>query len=359
MTATASSAARPGFSFFVCPDAELIKARINELAAAHPPEGGAMGGGLMGGGLEGGAGAPAWERHVFWGDEGLSPRFWECLTLTGLLGKPKLVVVRNAHALAAADWKELAATLNRPNAGAWPMFCLEKEFDRGKAKIPAHVTKLPFWTFAKKKKWIWESPGLSPQSIAEHVRGWARAKGFAFAPGGLEAIAAALPPDATAIARELDKLELALGPDGLVTPEMAGLITFSTDLDIFAFLAALQSGNAPAQVWRTVLSSDGPSGEMLFPFLSNLAREARIMWQLLHGDNDAVRLPPYVAKNKQALAGRLGPQGLARIWDMAMQADLGVKSGERKPDQALEILVAGLAELFGGTTQRGVHASRR
>jgi DNA polymerase-3 subunit delta len=48
------------------------------------------------------------------------------------------------------------------------------------------------------------------------------------------------------------------------------------------------------------------------------------------------------------LAQSLGAARLARIWDLALQADKGIKSGERSPEQAFEILTAGLFLLFRG-----------
>ena len=66
---------RPGFSFLVCPDSRLLQARLEALVSAQGDSG-------------------RWERHVHWGDEEPSPRFWEQLTLQGLFGTPRLLVVR-------------------------------------------------------------------------------------------------------------------------------------------------------------------------------------------------------------------------------------------------------------------------
>ena len=51
---------RPGFSFLVCPDSRLLQARLEALVSAQGDSG-------------------RWERHVHWGDEEPSPRFWEQL----------------------------------------------------------------------------------------------------------------------------------------------------------------------------------------------------------------------------------------------------------------------------------------
>ena len=69
------SAVHPGFSFLVCPDGQLLRARMEQLLSSFPPASG------------------QWERHVYWGDEEPSPRFWEQLTLQGLFGAPRVLVV--------------------------------------------------------------------------------------------------------------------------------------------------------------------------------------------------------------------------------------------------------------------------
>lgn len=349
---------RPGFTICICPDARLTRDRIDALLAAHPPAAGDDSAAASMSGELGGMAAPAaWDRQAFWGDELLPPAFWEHLTLQGLFATPRALVVRNAQNLPAETWKRISAALAKPNPLAWPFLCLEVPFDKGQPKLPAHIARLRCLDFADKQKWIWRSPGLDERGVATFVRQHAASRAIRFAPGALEAICAALPPDATAIATELEKLSLAAG-DGEVTPAMAALVDHAADIDIFAFMRALQAGNAPMTVWRQVLRDRLGGDSMLFPFLGMLLRETRILWQLLAGE--PVRLPPSVLPPKQQLARQLGHAGLARIWDMALEAELGIKSGERSPEQAMEMLVAGLFTLFArsrraatGTGQAG------
>ena len=87
---------RPGFSFLVCPDSRLLQARLEALVSAQGDSG-------------------RWERHVHWGDEEPSPRFWEQLTLQGLFGTPRLLVVRQAQ-LWPARWATVCMSLSpRPD----------------------------------------------------------------------------------------------------------------------------------------------------------------------------------------------------------------------------------------------------
>lgn len=322
---------RPGFSFCVCPDSRLIKDQIESLMLSNQPEGG------------------AWERQVFWGDDALPPVFWEHLTLQGLFGSPRALVVRNAQNIPADIWKRLSAALARPNALAWPFFCLEVPFERGQAKMPVHIQKLRCLDFAEKKGWVWRNPGLDERGMRRFLQQRAAQMGLTFAPGALDAMAAAMPTDATSAATELDKVALAAPASGILGADLARLVNHAPDLDVFAFIKALQAGNAPA-VWRQVLRDKLGGDSMVFPFIGMLLREARQLWQILAGEQ--VRLPPSVLPAKQQMAKQLGHGGLARMWDLTLEAERGIKTGERSPEQALDALVAGLFSLFGRRDRR-------
>ena len=54
------------------------------------------------------------------GDEEPSPRFWEQLTLQGLFGTPRLLVVRQAHLWPAAVWKRSPPPWPGPRNSAGP-----------------------------------------------------------------------------------------------------------------------------------------------------------------------------------------------------------------------------------------------
>jgi DNA polymerase-3 subunit delta len=88
------------------------------------------------------------------------------------------------------------------------------------------------------------------------------------------------------------------------------------------------------------------SQDTVLPFLGLMLREARLLWQLASGEGEQVRLPPRVRQEKANMARKLGLVGLARIWTLLMEAETGIKSGQRTPDQAMEMLVSGLLPLF-------------
>ncbi|MFR8055059.1 MAG: DNA polymerase III subunit delta [Bilophila wadsworthia] len=212
---------RPGFSFCICPDGKLLRQQVEELLGAHPDAGR--------------------ERHVFWGDDELPPKFWEILTLQGLFSTSRVLVMRNAHALTADVWKRLSAALSRPNPQTWPLFCLEVAWEKGQPKIPAHIAKLPCFTFADAKGWIWRSPGLEPRSLRRHIQIRSKALGLDLEPGCVDILAETLLPDAAAVDAELSKLQLLAGGKPL-TQEQARSVSPTTEFNVFAFLRQLQAG---------------------------------------------------------------------------------------------------------------------
>jgi DNA polymerase-3 subunit delta len=320
-------AARPGFCFCVCPDSRLIRGRVEDALAGNPPAGGG-----------------AWERHAFWGDEPLPPACWEHLTLQGLFSAPKALVVHNAQNLPAETWQRLSAALASDPGDAWPFFSLSVLFEKGGPKIPAHITRQPCWIFAGKQGWIWTSPGLTPATRTEFIRSEARRLRVRFAPGALEALGARLPLDAAAIGVEMDKLALGADADGVIGIHLAELVDFEPEPDIFSLLRTVQQGGNAMAAWRQTLAKRG-TDSVLFAFLAVLTREARQLWQLLAGES--VRLPPSILPAKTSLAQSLGKPGVAVLWQLALEAEKSVKSGERDVDQAMEGLMAGLFALFG------------
>ena len=325
---------RPGYYFCVCPDIRLMRDHVAEQLAAHAPDSGTR-----------------WARHVFWGDDPLPGQFWECLTLQGLFDAPKAIIVNNAQDIPAEVWKRLSAALSRPRGAIWPFFCLAVAFEkRGTPKVPAHISKLPCYSFAGKQKWLWSSPGLQAGTKPAFVRREAERLRLSFAPGAFEAISPHLALDAAAIVTEMEKLALAAGEDGVLQPEHARLLVSNAEYDIFKIISALQEGGNLAPLWQRISLQYRGDDSQIYNFLALLVREGRDLWQILAGEIPE-RLPQYVVPVKKRLAASLGFAGVARLWHLALEADKGIKSGERNNDQAMECLMAGLYALFARKKQ--------
>ena len=322
---------RPDFSLCLCPDSRILQNRLETLLAAYPP-----------------GKNTAWRRLVFWGDEGISPAFCEHLTLQPLFAAPKALVFRNIQELPAQSLRRLSETLlalagRRDNSPTWPLLCLEVEFEGGKPRIPPHFLRLPLYLAAQEKGWLDLAPGLTPPALPAHIRAEAPRHGLNLTPAEIGLLARSLPPDAGVIHSELAKLAFLADGEGRLPRGAAALSGQARELGLFDLLRSLQKGDDPPAVWRRILEDRGDG--TVFAVIALLLREARILWQSLFGPPPAF-LPRQAATGKKILAQSLGAARLARIWDLALQADKGVKTGERNPEQALEFISAELFLLF-------------
>lgn len=311
-----------GYYICVGPDAALIKDFIaGELAARSPEQG------------------PVWEQQVFWAEEPLGGEFWEKLSLRGLFQRPRAVILRQAQNLKAETLRRLSPALARPDPLILPFICWEE------AKVAPHASRLRCWTFAVEQGWLRAIPPLDHRSKPVFLRKEAGRLGLSLGPKEEDFLLRSLPQDAGALRLEMEKLALAADSKGKLGAAALELVEAGPELDIFAFLQTLQSGRQPERLWLQYQKNSLETSDAgLFLFLSLLTREARQLWQLLAGEESS--LPPRLREGKLELARRLGYSGLARLWDLALRASKGVKSGENDPRQALELLLAGLFRLF-------------
>ena len=321
-----SSTKRPGFSFCICPDPERLRTHIR-LALEQT--------------------GTTWENKVFWGDEDLPPSFWQAISVPNLMGPPRALVLRRAHGLKVEFWKNLSSHLKGFKQSIWPFFCLEGAWNKNKVTIPKTIQARPYWKVATHKKWIWQDPGLTRSNLPQEVNRWAATRQVTFEPGVLQSFCQSLPLETFALRNELEKLSLHLGSRTTVTPADLTLFEHPMDMDMFTFLRSIQDKRQSLQSWKKILVDQGTSGsDMLFPFLGLLTWETRTMWQLAAGEDNEVRLPSSIKSMKKNMASRLGLTGLARIFDLLLDAETSVKSGRRTPDQALEFTVQELMRVF-------------
>ncbi|WP_243544157.1 DNA polymerase III subunit delta [Pseudodesulfovibrio tunisiensis] len=321
---------RPKYLFLICPDPELLKSRISEALKA--------------------TGRRGWKKRVFWGDDDdpLPQAFWTDLTIKSLFPEPKALIVRRAHTLKAEHWDKLDAAVRGVSPEIFPFFCLEGTWKGKKAPVPATLSRRNFYKKAAQAKWTWESAGLDQRSMSRFVAEWAANAGLDMEPGVDRALAEALPKDAVAARLELDKLELAAGDAHRVQREHVELVAPCGEMEFFDLMDALGKRGAEAAVWKRVLEDHFKSAKdrMLFNLIGYLASQARMYWMLMNGEEGKVKAHPYVKKLKTPVARRLGKAGIARMIDLALDAEMSIKTGARAEEEVLDFLVAGLVDLF-------------
>jgi len=319
----------PAFTICTCPDAKLLKDYIHGCIQASKT---------------GTDGQPKidWKQHTYWADDELVADFWENISLQGLFNTHKAIVLRNAHLLLAANWKKLSIILGRPNEYTWVFICMENDWEKNKAKIPAHITKLPCISFANKKKWTWSMNALDKSSARQYIQQKSKSLNLSFSATALTQFCNNVAADAQTIENELQKLAI-LADGQTVQEDMLSIINYTPEFNIFNLIKCIESGNN-AQIWTELNKNQNNSDSLFFPFLGLLLREARILWQI--HVNEPVYLHHSDAQHKTMIAKKLGRLGIIYIFDLVVQAELSVKSGKIPIDQCLEILISDLTTLF-------------
>ena len=325
---------RPGFYFCICPDHGLVRAHIEENLLTRGPEE---------------------KTGVFWGDEGLDRRFWSDLDMVSLDGSFHVLIVRQAQLLKADEWRALSRALGTPHASALPVICLECAWEKEKPKLPAHIAKSKCLEFARKKQWTWGSPGLDRKTVRPYLQAEMRRRGLSAGSDVLSYLAEIAIPDAFAVQTLFDQMELAAG-DGRITMEIArGMAACAREGIVFDVVRHMEQGREALALKS--LQSSGGDEDLLFPLLSLVARDARLLWQMRAGEQ--VYVPRYQEDEKRRLAERLGFDGIADILAAVADADMAVKSGEQKPPHALAHFIAAVSAVCARAQQEGHGGARR
>ncbi|MDO5536039.1 MAG: DNA polymerase III subunit delta [Desulfovibrionaceae bacterium] len=311
---------RPGFLFLVCPDVQLLLETVEAKARQYQPAEGPF------------------KRVCFWGDELPGSAFWEALSVRDLFGSMRMVLVRQANLWPTAVWKTLDKMLARPLGGSWPVFCIENDWDRGKAKIPAAITKTRCLAFAGKQGWMWSNPGITDYTVRDYVRSQAGARGLKLAPATIERLCEDTPRQAGVLSAELDKLSL-LSDGSPVQPDMLGTAEWSAEAQVFTCVSCIFKGDA-AGAWREIGRTTDMEAAAL-PMLGVMTWHLRTLWQLLAGDS-----VPKAGSLKPAMAQQIGAARLSSAMDLVMEADAAIKTGG-SGRQIMELLCSRLLRLFG------------
>ena len=316
----------PGFYFCTCPDALLSKQHIESLVGSFDD---------------------TWqdkiEKYVFWPDELSDSKFWDTLTFQNFTSTPKLIIVRAAHTILAADWKRISSALATPRTVILPVFFLECAWEKGQAKVPAHIAKLKCFDFAKKKNWKYDNIGINDNNISSYIVQEAKKYQLQFDKETLKMLCETTIPDALFIQTMITQLSL-FAEDGQITPQIISQITsYAPEMFIFDLIRDMENCNFP-KIWKRLALENDKGESFLFPLISLLARDARILWQICAGENPYVH--PSAKEFKTRQAKKLGFSGITKIFKIILEADLSVKSGKNDTLQALEKVITNYSSLF-------------
>lgn len=316
----------PGFYFCTCPDVLLSKQHVESLLNSFD--------GVWEGKVE---------KYFFWPDDLADAKSWNTLTLQNISLTPKIIIIRAAHTILAADWKKISSALATPRTGILPIFFLECAWEKGQAKVPAHIAKLKCFEFAKKQNWKYDNIGINEKNISSYLMQESKKIDLQLDRDTLNILSETTLPNAFFIQTLLSQLSL-FAEDGKITPQIISqVIAYAPEMVIFDLIRDMENCNFP-KIWKRLMSESDKGESFLFPLIALLIRDARILWQTCAGENPYVH--PSVKEFKMRQAKKLGFSGIAKIFQIVLEADLSVKSGKNDPLQALEKVIVSYSSLF-------------
>jgi DNA polymerase-3 subunit delta len=253
-----------------------------------------------------------------------------------MLGGQRLVVVREAHRLAAGELARLLPYVKDPS----PSTCLVLLGDKAD-------TRLKFFVQLKKSGVLQKFEPLKERQAPGWLSAEARRRRVKLAPGAAERIAEAVGTDMGRLASALEQLSLYVGPGRQVTAEAAEeLLAETRERSIFELTNAVGRGQRrqALRVLQRMLDSREPGVRMV----AMLARHLRQLWIVkeLSGEGADRRtiasqagLHPYFVKDMARQAGRIRVGTLRRMHRALFEADRALKSSKLPDGVILQRLV--------------------
>ncbi|HSA22179.1 MAG TPA: DNA polymerase III subunit delta [Myxococcota bacterium] len=296
--------------------------------------------------------------------KGASAAEIEAATRTGsLFGGRRVVVVRDAQQLAAAEQKKLAEYLKQPLRGATLVLLVRgagpgtRDPKAGKAASAAKSFQKAVEagggvTVDCPRPKARDLPRLAEELLTE--------QGLSADRDGLHALVDAVGEDLTGLMQAVEKLALYMGGSGSVAAaDVAQVVADTRSESIFELTDATAEGDASSALGvlrRLLRDGEGALGILgqLTRHLRNLAAVQALArrGQGQEEIREALGLHPFVVKKSLDQARRFTPEGLTRCLQALAESDRALKGGRLSDEVQLERL---LLQLTGGRAggQRG------
>ncbi|MBL8679722.1 MAG: DNA polymerase III subunit delta [Myxococcales bacterium] len=218
-----------------------------------------------------------------------------------MMGKVRLVLVRNADAWKAADWDELIRYAEAPSTSTVLLLLAEKLNG-----------SLKFVTNAKRKGWLFEAKTPDERDLGPWIDAEARRRGIAFERGAAESLLLSIGADLGALADALERLQLFAGSRAITDDDVEEVIKPIRESGPFELSEAVADKDLPRCL--SIIDSLSRAGNKDKPALVVLALVARQVRMLAlardgidkGGDGAAAlngKMPPFAAK-KLAMVAR-------------------------------------------------------
>jgi DNA polymerase III subunit delta len=278
-------------------------------------------------------GIAGFNEDVFEGKGCTAARIVDAARTLPMLASRRMVLVREADAMAAAELDRLADYLDNPS----PSSCLVLLADKldGRTKFARRASKLGIVVDA------------SPLRIGD-MRGFLQAeaqrRGARLAPDAASALLDALGNDLPGIDDALERLTLYAGAGASVTLDHVTACVTRVRVDsIWSLVDAvgLRDRRAALRSAASLLADREPPLRILAMLARQLRMIGRMQAALASGaaPPDAAKLagaPPFKARELATAARRFEPRLLARAFSVLAQTDVALKGSKRPGDSVLQ-----------------------
>jgi DNA polymerase-3 subunit delta len=280
-----------------------------------------------------GDGPPGFNEDNFEGKTTSAAAVIDAARTLPMLASCRLVLVRDADALATAELDKLADYMEAPCPSSCVVLVAEK-LD-GRTRLAKRAQKLEL---------IVDAAPLKASDMRSFVQAEAERRGARLAPGAGSALLDAIGTDLPAIDDALERLGLYVGPGAAI--DVAAIDACIAKVRVESIWALVDAvGMRDRKVALRAAASLLADREPALRILAMLARQLRMVGRMQSAlaagaaPPDAARqagAPPFKARELATAARRFEPRALARAFAVLAETDLALKGSRRPPDTVLE-----------------------
>lgn len=274
--------------------------------------------------------------HQFYGKEASAVQIIEAALTLPVFASRRLVTIKEAHHLPAAELEELIPYLKKPVPETCLLFVAEKIDSRRK-----------FFQQFKKTGALVEFRPLSEREFPGHIRSFLDGRGVRMTGDALELFCAMVGGSLHEVHGELEKLLTYLGERNLIdVPDVQAIVSRGRAENIFELGNAVGRGDAA----RTLALVKGltEAGEAPLKILSLLVRHFRQLWKVRElqvqkrGKREIASVagvPFFIVDGLVAQGKRFSRTDFQQAYELFLETDLAMKSSGADAEALLEHLL--------------------
>ncbi len=286
-------------------------------------------------------GSEDFNRHIFYPKNSSVEQILEAALTFPAFAEKRLVIVKDAQSLSAADYDRLLSYLADPAPETCLVFCGEKIDSRRK-----------FFQTLKKQDALVEFKPLAERQLPGFIRNHLDEQGYSITGDALTLFVNRVGGSLQEVMTELEKLSLYVGTPRLIdVPDIQAVVSNIRAENIFEIGNAVGRQNpGKALALGRHLVADG---EAPLKILSLLIRHYRQLWKARElqvagrASGEIARgagVPPFVVEGLISQGRRYSRADFRRAFKLFVTADLAMKSSGSQPEVVLERLLLQLAE---------------